>query len=216
MEKIMPRRYRMDGDGEMRRTWNGRLPEEFTERDTLLFMADTDLKLSGSVSAQTLTAIQKCGYHYENGALTPLQPQQERRTSTMENDKKALDISVKIYPQEDKGKLLAFASATIGGCFAVNGIRLMDTEKGMFVAMPSNKGNDGKYHDICCPTTKEMREALNAAVLGEYQMAMDKTTERPAEKAAEKPSLRGALQSAAKEAAARPAPEVPKADKGAR
>lgn len=62
-----------------------------------------------------------------------------------------------------------------------------------------------------------MREALNAAVLGEYQIAMEKTAERPAEKSAEKPSLRGALQNAAKEAAARPAPDTQKtADKGAR
>ena len=207
-ESTKPRRYRMDGNGEMRRTWNGKLPEEFTQQDTLLFMADTDLKLSGRVSADTLAAIKSCGYQYENGALTPLQ-QEERGTTTMENEKKALDISVKIYPQEDKGKLLAFASATIGGCFAINGMRLMDSEKGKFIAMPSNKGSDGKYHDICCPTTKEMREALNAAILGEYQKTIDKT--------AEKPSLRGALQNAAKEAAARPAPDVQKtADKDAR
>lgn len=55
----------------------------------------------------------------------------------------------------------------------------------------------------CC-TTKEMRKALNAAVLGEYQ------------KAVEKPSVRGALQEATKESAARPTPDAPKADKSAR
>jgi len=124
----------------------------------------------------------------------------------MENQKNTLEVSVKVYPLQEKGgNLLAFASATIGGCFAVNGIRIMDSEKGKFVAMPSSKGGDGKYHDICCPTTAEMRKALNTAVLGEY------------EKAVEKPSLRGQLQSAAKEAAARPAPEGQKTvDKGAR
>lgn len=210
-ETPMPRRYREDADGEMCRTWNGKLPEEFTERDALLFMADTDLRLSGRVSEDTLSAIHKSGYDYENGALAPLR-NEERRTATMDNKETAqntLDISVKIYPQEDKGKLLAFASATIGGCFAVNGIRLMDSDKGKFISMPQNKGSDGKYRDICCPTTKEMRKALDAAVLGEYEKAQEKT--------AEKPSLRGALQSAAKEAAARPAPDTQKsADKGAR
>lgn len=210
-EPPMPRRYRVDADGEMRRTWNGRFPEEFTERDVLLFMADTDLRLSGRVSETTLSAIHQSGYDYENGALAPLR-NEERRTATMDSKEtvqNALDISVKIYPQEDKGKLLAFASVTIGGCFAVNGIRLMDSDKGKFVSMPQNKGGDGKYHDICCPTTKEMRKALDAAVLGEYQKSQDKT--------AEKPSLRGALQSAAKEAAARPAPAPQKtADKDAR
>lgn len=124
----------------------------------------------------------------------------------MENQKNTLEVSVKVYPLQEKGgNLLAFASATVGGCFAVNGIRVMDSEKGKFVAMPSSKGKDGKYHDICCPTTAEMRQAINTAVLGEYQ------------KAVEKPSLRGALQNAAKEAAARPAPDVQRsADKGAR
>lgn len=135
----------------------------------------------------------------------------------MENTNTVLSISAKVYPQQDKGNLLAFASVTIGGCFAVNGLRVMDSEKGKFVAMPSSKGNDGKYHDNCCPTTAEMRKALNAAVLGAYEQTLEAPEpEKTPAKAPEKPSLRGALQSAAKEAAARPAPEVPKADKGAR
>ena len=202
----MPARYRMDESGQMRRTWNGKLPEEFNERDMLLFAADTDLALYGRVSDETLSAARKAGYSYENGALMPLQEIEHQKEGVMEQQNNTMEISVKVYPmKEDKGNLLAFASATIGGCFAVNGIRIMDSEKGKFVAMPSSKGGDGKYHDICCPTTAEMRKALNTAVLGEY------------EKAVEKPSLRGALQNAAKEVAARPAPEGQRvADKGAR
>ena len=202
----MPARYRMDESGQMRRTWNGKLPEEFNERDMLLFAADTDLALYGRVSDETLSAARKAGYSYENGALMPLQEIEHQKEGVMEQQNNTMEISVKVYPmKEDKGNLLAFASATIGGCFAVNGIRIMDSEKGKFVGMPSSKGGDGKYHDICCPTTAEMRKALNTAVLGEY------------EKAVEKPSLRGQLQSAAKEAAARPAPEGQKTvDKGAR
>lgn len=202
----MPARYRMDEAGQMRRTWNGKLPEEFNERDMLLFAADTDLALYGRVSDETLNAARKAGYSYENGAVMPLQEMEHQKEDAMENQNNTLEINVKVYPmKEDKGNLLAFASATIGGCFAVNGIRIMDSEKGKFVAMPSSKGGDGKYHDICCPTTAEMRKAINTAVLGEY------------EKAVEKPSLRGALQNAAKEVAARPAPEGQRvADKGAR
>ncbi|NCE65685.1 hypothetical protein D1159_14145 [Pseudoflavonifractor sp. 524-17] len=116
-------------------------------------------------------------------------------------------VSVKIYPVERKAgsKLLAFASASLGGVFAVNNIRIYDTEKGPFAAMPSSKGKDGNYHDICCPTTKEMREALHGAVLGAYHKAMEQ----------ERPSVRGAIKDAAKEPAERPA-QAHKAEKGAR
>lgn len=202
-ERRMPARYRMDETGQMRRTWNGKLPEEFNEKDMLLFAIDTDLLVNGRVSAETQNAVREAGYRYESGNLLPLET---RKEDTMENQKNTLEVSVKVYPLQEKGgNLLAFASATVGGCFAVNGIRVMDSEKGKFVAMPSSKGKDGKYHDICCPTTAEMRQVINTAVLGEYQ------------KAVEKPSLRGALQNAAKEAAARPAPDVQRsADKGAR
>ena len=155
-EKRMPARYRMDETGQMRRTWNGKLPEEFNEKDMLLFAIDTDLTLNGRVSADTLDAVRKAGYSYENGALMPLEMDHQKEAK-MEQQNNTMEIG------------------------------------------------DGKYHDICCPTTAEMRKALDAAVKGEY------------EKAVEKPSLRGALQSAAKEAAARPAPEGQRtADKGAR
>ena len=122
-------------------------------------------------------------------------------------------VDVKIFfpkdPDKDHGKLLAFASVNLGGVFAVNNIRIYDTQKGPFVSMPSAKGLDGKYHDICCPTTKEMRQALNAAVLGAYQR----------EKEVERPSLRGAIKEAAKEAASHTPPDQSvkrTADKGAR
>lgn len=103
-------------------------------------------------------------------------------------------VEAKVYPVKEPDKLLAYASATIGGCFAVNNIRIYRSEKGPFVAMPSRKGQDGQYRDICCPTTKEMREALHSAVLGAYQKEMERS------------SVRGALKEAAKEADARPAP----------
>ncbi len=105
----------------------------------------------------------------------------------MENQEKTPEISVRVYPQQEKGNLLAFANITIGGFFAVRGVRVMESEKGPFVAMPSSKGNDDKYYDICFPTTAEMRRSMNKAVLNEYQ------------KEVEKPSLRGKLQNAAKE-----------------
>ena len=79
-----------------------------------------------------------------------------------------LDVAVRVYPSKTEGNPLAYASVTLGGCFAVKGIRVMDSEKGAFVAMPDRKDSKGEYHEVCFPTTAEMREALNTAVMGEY------------------------------------------------
>ena len=119
-----------------------------------------------------------------------------------------LDVSVKITPVTKDGNLLAFANVTLGGCFAVTGIRVMDSEKGIFVAMPDKKNSKGEYHDVCFPTTPEMRKALHSAVLGEYQHTMEQLVSR-GEKS--RTSVRDALQNAAKTAAERPAPEAAKA-----
>ena len=67
----MPRRYKLGPEGEMRRTWDGRLPEEFGQRDMLAFMVDTDLHLQGTVSKETLAAINAAGYDYKGGAVMP-------------------------------------------------------------------------------------------------------------------------------------------------
>ena len=84
-----------------------------------------------------------------------------------------LDVAVRVYPSKLEGNLLAYANVTLGGCFAVKGIRVMDSEKGAFVAMPDRKDSKGEYHEICFPTTAEMREALNTAVMGEYQRVVE-------------------------------------------
>ena len=98
----------------------------------------------------------------------------ENYTSEMEPVVPAkLDVAVRVYPSKTEGNPLAYASVTLGGCFAVKGIRVMDSEKGAFVAMPDRKDSKGEYHEICFPTTAEMREALNTAVMGEYHRVVE-------------------------------------------
>ena len=130
-----------------------------------------------------------------------------------------LDVSVKITPSNKEGNLLAFASVTLGGCFAVTGIRVMDSEKGVFVAMPDRKDAKGEYHDVCFPTTPEMRKVLHTAVLGQYQKVMEQLAARGAQT---RNSVINAIHNTQKAAADRPAPDKAhtppqrKADKGAR
>ena len=68
---MAPRRYGVASDGSIQRLWNGKLAEDFTEADALCFMADTDILLSGNVSAVTLAAIRRAGYRYEGGEVLP-------------------------------------------------------------------------------------------------------------------------------------------------
>lgn len=69
---IPPRRYGIGADGQPERLFRGKTPEEFTEQDALLFLADTDMRLFGQVTAGTLDTMEKSGFRYENGTLAPL------------------------------------------------------------------------------------------------------------------------------------------------
>lgn len=129
------------------------------------------------------------------------------REPTVQGSQK-LDISVKVYPVQDSKNLLANASVTIGGCFAIRGVRVMNSEKGAFVSMPQRKSAEGEYKDICFPTTAEMRKTMTNAILGEYQRTVAKTENRG--------SVLGDVKQKASEVRP-PAPDVSRgADKGAR
>ena len=148
-------------------------------------------------------------------------------TKTERDQTIKLDVSAKVYPTKEpkqaKGSILAFASADIGGCFAVTGIKIVEGKDGPFVAMPSQFGRDKQHHDICFPTTSAMREALNTVVMDAYRGVLEQqatraaqAVERLSERSA-KPSLRGALQNAMKDVASRPPQEGQRAmEQGAR
>lgn len=69
---LPPRRYGIGAEGQPERLFNGKTPEEFTEQDALLFLADTDMRLFGQVTAATLGVMEQTGFRYEDGALVPL------------------------------------------------------------------------------------------------------------------------------------------------
>jgi stage V sporulation protein G len=93
----------------------------------------------------------------------------------MADKENGIKLDVRAYPiAEPKGSVVAFASVTINDLFAVNNIRVVNSEKGLFVAMPQIKDAKGEYRDICFPVTAEMRKLLNDAILGAY--AAEKAT----------------------------------------
>lgn len=66
------------------------------------------------------------------------------------------------------GKLKAFASITLDNCFVIRGLKVIEGNTGMFVAMPSRRRPDGTFQDIAHPINSDTREALERCVLDEY------------------------------------------------
>ncbi len=93
----------------------------------------------------------------------------------MSNTETGVKLDVRAYPiAEPKGNVMAFASVTINDMFAVNNIRVVNSEKGLFVAMPQVKDNKGEYRDICFPVTADLRKQMNEAILGAYAAEKEK------------------------------------------
>jgi stage V sporulation protein G len=91
-----------------------------------------------------------------------------------EQNTAATKIEARAYPiAEPKGATLAFASINIDDKFAVNGIRVVNGEKGLFAAMPQTRDNKGDYRDVCFPVTADLRQQINDVVLTEYAAALD-------------------------------------------
>lgn len=79
---IYLRRYGVDAEGNAYRTYNGKRPEEFNQEETLLFMANTDLTMYGSLTEDMQNLLKSEGYMYANGRLEKLQPEKEAPKQT--------------------------------------------------------------------------------------------------------------------------------------
>lgn len=75
---------------------------------------------------------------------------------------------VKISKLSGEEKCKALASITIEGSFVVTGIRIIESQNGLFCAMPSRKTANGEYKDICFPRTAEARNNIVNAILEKY------------------------------------------------
>ena len=80
-----------------------------------------------------------------------------------------MEVTAKINKTFLEGSSLkAVASLMIDGCFVVHSIKIIDSTKGIFVAMPNEKIND-KYTDICHPISNEARQKINNVVMEAYK-----------------------------------------------
>ncbi len=71
-----------------------------------------------------------------------------------------------------EGKLKAVVSVTFDDELVVHDIKVIDGEKGLFIAMPSRKSSDGEYRDIAHPINAATREVLQSTILEKYEQAV--------------------------------------------
>ena len=76
-----------------------------------------------------------------------------------------------------EGKLKAVVSITMDEEFVVHDIKVIEGEKGLFIAMPSRKASDGEYRDIAHPINSATRERIQTIILDKYQEVMAEEAE---------------------------------------
>ena len=77
------------------------------------------------------------------------------------------DVRVRKVAKE--GKMKAVVSITIDDEFVVHDIKVIEGEKGLFIAMPSRKASDGEYKDIAHPINSATREKIQKIILEKYE-----------------------------------------------
>ena len=95
--------------------------------------------------------------------------------------------SVSVRKIEKEGsRMKGIASIVLDDSFAVHDIRIIQGDKGLFIAMPSRKTATGGYRDIAHPINPDVRKMLEDAIIEEYNNtedapAAEATTEAEAE-----------------------------------
>ena len=85
------------------------------------------------------------------------------------------DVRVRKVAKE--GKMTAVVSITIDDEFVVHDIKVIEGEKGLFIAMPSRKAADGEYRDIAHPINSSTREHIQNLILDAYEQALEEADE---------------------------------------
>ena len=76
---------------------------------------------------------------------------------------------VRIRKVEKEGKMKAVVSITMDDEFVVHDIKVIEGDKGLFIAMPSRKATDGEYRDIAHPINSGTRDRIQKIILDKYE-----------------------------------------------
>ena len=79
------------------------------------------------------------------------------------------DVRVRKVAKE--GKMKAIVSITLDNAFVVHDIKVIEGDKGLFIAMPSKRSQDGEYRDVAHPINSATRDAIQRVILDSYEKA---------------------------------------------
>ncbi len=85
-----------------------------------------------------------------------------------------ISVDARAFPIENpQGSTVSFASVTLQvngeDLMAIRGVRVVEGEKGLFVAMPQSQDRNKEFHDVAFPLTADLRKEMNRAVLDAYE-----------------------------------------------
>ena len=81
------------------------------------------------------------------------------------------DIRIHLRKED---KLKAFATVTFDHCFVVRNMKVIGSDKGLILCMPSRKMPDGSFKDVAHPITVEFRALLESKVFACYEVELHK------------------------------------------
>lgn len=84
---------------------------------------------------------------------------------------------VRIRKVTKEGKMRAVVSITVDDEFVIHDIKVIEGEKGLFIAMPSRRASDGEYRDIAHPINSDTRDRLQKLILSKYMELADEESE---------------------------------------
>lgn len=80
------------------------------------------------------------------------------------------DVRVRKITKE--GKMKAVVSITLDDELVIHDIKVIEGDKGLFIAMPSKKAADGEYRDIAHPINSQTRERIQTMILNTYEKSL--------------------------------------------
>ncbi len=80
---------------------------------------------------------------------------------------------VRVRKISSQNRMKAIASVTFDDVFVVHDIKVIESDKGLFIAMPSRKIPNGEFKDIAHPINTETREEIQAAIIAKYNETAD-------------------------------------------